>query len=302
MNNKILSIALIALTTCVVSCKPKFKKLSSNLDLMIVEKGNGKRTAKVNDIFTMNMVVKINDSTVFKSPGNAAKEKCKQPEFKGDPMEGILALHEGDSAIIRVFIDSANMNRMPGTKPGDTLSFEIRLLTLQTEKEYKDKLDKDMKEQVAKNDKTIQDYLKKNNITAQKTSSGLYYVINKPGSGPNAAAGQEVSINYTGRLVDGTTFDSNIDPKFQHVEPIKVVLGQQRVIPGWEEGLTFLNKGAKATLFVPSALAYGPQELPGNPNNPKGIPAFSVLVFDVEVLGMETAKPEAKQPQMEMPH
>jgi FKBP-type peptidyl-prolyl cis-trans isomerase len=86
-----------------------------------------------------------------------------------------------------------------------------------------------------------------------------------------------VTIDYTGHLLDGTVFDSNVDPKFQHPEPFTTVIGVGRVIAGWDKGITLLKKGSKATLYIPSGMGYGPR---GNGR----IPANSVLVFDVEVV------------------
>jgi FKBP-type peptidyl-prolyl cis-trans isomerase len=85
-------------------------------------------------------------------------------------------------------------------------------------------------------------------------------------------------MNYTGKLMDGTKFDSNQDSTFHHMEPFTFPIGVGQVIPGWDEGVMLLNKGAKATLFIPSGLAYG--EHPPTP----AIPANSILVFDVEVV------------------
>jgi len=103
-------------------------------------------------------------------------------------------------------------------------------------------------------------------------------VISKPGTGPNAAAGQKVTVNYTGINMAGETFDSNVDPKFNHVEPFNFDLGNHSVIAGWDEGVALLNKGSKATLYIPSGLAYGPMA-----RGPQ-IPANSILIFDIELL------------------
>ncbi len=78
-------------------------------------------------------------------------------------------------------------------------------------------------------------------------------------------------------LLNGEKFDSNVDPQFQHVQPFEFMLGKGSVIKGWDEGIALLKKGGKATLFIPSTLAYG-----ANSPSPK-IPAHSVLVFEVEL-------------------
>ncbi len=97
-------------------------------------------------------------------------------------------------------------------------------------------------------------------------------------------------MKYTGKTLDGTPFDSNVDPKFGHVEPFKFVIGTGQVIPGWDEGVALLNKGAKGKLYIPSPLAYGPQ-------GPPAIGANAVLVFDVEVVNIAAAPAQnAQQP------
>jgi FKBP-type peptidyl-prolyl cis-trans isomerase FkpA len=162
-------------------------------------------------------------------------------------------------------------------------------LTLQSEKEFKEEMDKEAKAKDASNAKAVQEFITKNGLSAAtKTASGMYYIITSPGVGPNAKNGDNVSLKYTGTLLDGTVFDSNVDPKFQHTDPIPVTVGTGGVIPGWDEGITYLNAGAKAKFIIPASLAYGGQEMPPSPMNPKGIPAHSVLVFDVELLDIKS--------------
>lgn len=109
-----------------------------------------------------------------------------------------------------------------------------------------------------------------------------YLTLNKQGgvsSGAVAKAGDTVSVNYTGKLVDGTVFDSNVDPSFGHVEPFVFPLGIGQVIPGWDEGIVGMKVGEKKTLTVPPEKGYG--------ENAVGpIPANSTLVFEVEVLAI----------------
>lgn len=136
-------------------------------------------------------------------------------------------------------------------------------------------------EQRGTDDKTLQDYFAQHNLKPVKTNSGLYYVMTSEGSGEMPKQGQSVTVNYTGMLLDGTKFDSNVDPQFQHVEPFSFVLGQGQVIPGWDEGVALMKKGGKATLYIPSTLAYGPEG-----RAPK-IPANAILVFEVEVTGIK---------------
>lgn len=108
---------------------------------------------------------------------------------------------------------------------------------------------------------------------AKMTNSGLMYVINEAGSAEKPTPGTNVTVHYTGYLTNGTKFDSSKD----RGTPFQFVLGQRRVIAGWDEGIPLLGKGGKGTLIIPYFLGYG--EGGSGP-----IPAFATLIFDVELL------------------
>ena len=104
------------------------------------------------------------------------------------------------------------------------------------------------------------------------TESGLQYLVEKEGTGATPTATSEVTVHYTGRLLDGTVFDSSVS----RGEPATFPLN--RVIPGWTEGLQLMKEGGKTTFFIPSDLAYGPNGIPN------AIPPHSTLIFDVELI------------------
>jgi FKBP-type peptidyl-prolyl cis-trans isomerase len=110
------------------------------------------------------------------------------------------------------------------------------------------------------------------------TSSGLQYEVLTTGSGAKPKASDTVKVNYEGRLLDGTVFDSSI----ARGQPATFPLGG--VIKGWTEGLQLMPVGSKFRFYVPSELAYGEQS-PGGAIEPN-----SVLIFDVELLSIETGK------------
>ena len=138
-------------------------------------------------------------------------------------------------------------------------------------------------DQAAKDEQILKDYFAKNHIKATRTASGLYYTISKKGTGDNAKPGQQLGMNYLGKFLDGTKFDGNVDENYSPVPGRRVLtftLGTGGVISGWDEGMQLLNKGARATLYLPSALGYGSG---GNGR----IPPNSVLMFNVEVLTID---------------
>lgn len=104
------------------------------------------------------------------------------------------------------------------------------------------------------------------------TASGLQYVVEKEGSGKSPKATDNVTVHYTGRLLNGKVFDSSVS----RGEPATFPLN--RVIPGWTEGLQLMKEGGKTTFFIPSELAYGAH---GAGND---IPPHSTLIFEVELI------------------
>jgi FKBP-type peptidyl-prolyl cis-trans isomerase len=115
------------------------------------------------------------------------------------------------------------------------------------------------------------------NSPAVTTATGLTYIITEHGTGAQLKAGDNVSINYTGLLTNGTKFDSSLD----RGEPFSFPLGAGRVIKGWDEGVAKLRVGDKATLIIPSSLGYGSRGAGGV------IPPDATLIFIVEVMGVK---------------
>jgi FKBP-type peptidyl-prolyl cis-trans isomerase len=169
-------------------------------------------------------------------------------------------------------------------------------------KKQMEEIEKDLagkKAQFDIDNKIIEDYLAKNNIKAVKTKWGTYVAVSVEGAGDKLNNNYIASVNYTGRTLDsGRVFDSNIDPKFAHVQPYDVNIGELGgVILGWTDALMQLKKGSKATIYVPSSLAYGPQ------GNGVQIKPNENLIFDMEIIDATTeeayaAKQKAMQEEM----
>jgi len=115
----------------------------------------------------------------------------------------------------------------------------------------------------------------KKNPEVKETASGLQYMVLQEGNGEHPTATSKVTVHYTGKLLDGTVFDSSVD----RGEPI--TFGLNQVIRGWTEGLQLMTPGSKYRLFIPYNLAYGENGAGGM------IPGGATLIFDVELISFE---------------
>lgn len=247
--------------------------------------------AKVGDIVKISLIYKNSkDSVLFDSRKNNPTRTdfiqfpLAKSIFKGSFEDALTLMAVGDSASFKVSADSVYFKTFrakdlpPYVEKGSMLTFEAKLESIITKDEEP---------------KLLASYVQENNITATPTATGLYYIEKSKGNGDKPTAGVKVKVNYTGRLLDGTVFDTSdetiakqvgiFDERRMPYEPIEFVLGQHQVIQGWDEGIAMMNVGAKAQFVIPSALAYG--ESGAGP-----IPPFAPLVFDVELVSFTPAE------------
>ena len=258
------------------------KLTEHGLGYKFTKNGTG-RTANIGDFAMMQMTMIAGDSLIFDSRTNGSGQPLpltiNKPAFNGDMAEGFVMMSQGDSAVFFIPVDSImklNPNLPPFMKAGHRVEYRVVMKKLMTAEEKKADDMKMKAEAAGKDDKTLQEYFVKNKIKATKTASGLYYSMKTEGKGTTPKTGQKIIVNYTGMLMDGTKFDSNVDSAFQHVQPFTLNIGVGQVIPGWDEGLMLFKKGGKGTLYIPSSLAYGSQ-------GQGRIAPNSILIFDIEL-------------------
>jgi FKBP-type peptidyl-prolyl cis-trans isomerase FkpA len=121
----------------------------------------------------------------------------------------------------------------------------------------------------AQNEEEISAYIEKNNLTAQRSDSGLYYIINNTGTGVRPTATSTVKVAYKGYFTDGSVFDES------SAEGISFGLNQ--VIKGWTEGIPYFKEGGNGILLVPAHLGYGSK-------GRGSIPGGAVLIFDIKLI------------------
>lgn len=297
LSINILVLAIVVLTACNQQNEGGYESTDSGLQYKYITQGEGDK-AENGKILTINMSYKTEDDSVLFNTSEQGGPVPIQIDSSATGLiyEGFAMLKEGDSVEFRVpahdvfvntfrnqvppFIDSASMLTF-NVGVDDVMSEEeFQTFRMEQMKKQRDEMLAHQTEQMKTDSAKIAEYLKENSIDAKTTESGIRYVITKKGKGIQPSPGDSVVVQYTGKFLDGTKFDSSYDRS----QPFTFPIGQGMVIPGWDEGIALLNEGSKATLYIPSPLAYGPQGAGGviEPN--------SVLVFDVELVDVKETK------------
>ena len=284
-NLKIIIACLLFASFAQAQKAVKYSKSKTSGLSYVMHKSNKGPKLKLDDVVTLNLkYITSKDSIVFDSwkMGKPIQLKIAKSSFKGDLMDGLTLLTVGDSASFLINADSLFTKTFGAPRPAfidssSFLSFTVKVISTTTDAALKAEELKAEKENAMKENEMIAKYIAEKQITPSKSSSGLMYIISEPGTGEQAQAGKTVKVHYTGRLLDGTKFDSSLDRS----DPIEFKLGQGMVIKGWDEGIALLKVGGKALLIIPSNLAYGSRGAGGV------IPPFSPLTFEVELVSVQ---------------
>ncbi len=310
---------LLATATIFTACQnASFKKGDDGMEYKIINDGKGD-TLKVGQFMELHITSLISGGGKKDSVLNSSRDQGGPQIIPFDSINIPPAyfkifkmLRKGDSIAVRTSTDTIIKKQQPGQqlppfiKKGMFIYTNIKLINIyktSAEADSAKKINAIAAEAAAKakaealvktDDKTISDYLAKNNIKAIKTEKGVYVQTLQAGTGPVLDSNVFVKIKYTGKTLDGKIFDTNVDSSKGHMEPLKVNLTNDMslgngVIPGMTDALKTMQKGTKAKMFIPSGLAYGPRgagaEIPANAN----------LIFEVEVIDVmskELAKAE----------
>ncbi|MFN6038772.1 MAG: FKBP-type peptidyl-prolyl cis-trans isomerase [Bacteroidota bacterium] len=289
--------SICMLSSCSSSEFEGYEKNSNGLYFKFYKKAENLPKPKVNDevqmIFTLK--IKSNDSLLTDSRKLRVKDgivtmQMRTSTFKGSLEEAIMMMSTGDSASFIIsadsfFLKTQTMKQLPPfLKPGEKLIAQIKLVNLtdakiveENRKKQMEEMKKKMLELEMKSKTDLEKYLTDNKITVKPTASGMYYIETKKGSGPKVLLSDTVSVYYKGMFLDGTVFNDNTkDPK-----PIEFPV--QGLIPAWQEAIPMMNVGTKVKLICPPQVAYGA-------NGNQGIPPYSNLIFEIEVMGKKSAE------------
>lgn len=253
---------------------------TSGVKIKYFERGTD--SLELDKILVINAVYKMQDgdTLIASTPGFplAMFYDNTTAEQSGLIKEVVDMLNVGDSVYFELPVvdlwEVSFRSPLPDTVgEKETVKVNFKILHQMNQMEYQafmSEMESKMYEQeYMQEELVLEDFITTNQIEAEKTASGLYYVLQNQGTGDFAQVSDNVQVKYTGTLLNGQQFDAGT---------FSFNLGQGEVIPGWDEGIALLKKGGKATLYIPSKLAYR------NRSAGAVIAPFSTLKFEVELL------------------
>ena len=295
---------MVAGTAMMIACnsenKGEYQEISEGLSYMVEQSNPNGQQVQEGDVLVGEMTVKFEDSVIYDTKGNVKRLVTANPGWEGKVGEGLLKMHVGEIATFALDADVLasylNNDQMPTNyKPGSGQKFyyQINLQDIVTRDEILQEQNnwvENMRQMEQEEPEDLQNYITENKITAKPTADGIYIVVKKQGKGPKVTIGKEVTVNYTGRLLDGTIFDSSVESDARSgeiynanrkYEPMTYTVGKDKLIEGWEQGVMGMPEGTVLQLVIPSALAYGPRQA-----SPIILP-YSPLVFDIEIVSVK---------------
>ncbi|MBO7101345.1 MAG: FKBP-type peptidyl-prolyl cis-trans isomerase [Bacteroidales bacterium] len=285
-----LATLLVAGTAMLAACgsgdMKGYKQTENGLYYRFEQQDKNAQQVEEGDVLVGEMTIRLDTTVLRTNVGRTERLMPAIPMYDGVLHEGIMMMHVGDKATFAIEADSMAKFMQPNQMPpmyekgkGMKFYYEINLQDIVTKDEFaaeQANYEAEMEKARDAEPELIANYVKENNIKVQPNADGLYVIVKKQGKGTKVAVGRQVAIHYTGRLIDGTVFDSSVGN-----EPLSYVVGQMGLIHGWEEGVMGQPEGSQLQLIIPSALGYGSQ------GAGQMIPPYSTLVFDLDIVSVK---------------
>lgn len=299
MKKFLTKIALLAMAIVLVgsfaSCKHKgFKKSNLGFYYKFYVENEDSTQVQREDLIFITHTLRTEDSTLMDN--YPMQLLVRESLYEGDLYDALLTMHKGDSATFIMNLDTFmhynfGMEEFEPDLKNRDIYLDIKIMDIMPAAEFKARQQEQQAQYEAEmerlrlaEDSILTAYLTANKIKATPTESGLIYVKKQAGKGAKAEMGKLVTVDYTGKFLDGTVFDSSIG---NERGPIQIVLGAKQVIPGWEEGIAMMSEGEKGILILPSKIAYAERGA-GNV-----IPPYTPIMFEVELIKVEDAPASA---------
>src|SRR6185437_9288247 len=313
MKKRLMFFALAAIGFA--GCIGGFKKGDAGMLYKIIVDKDGP-SIKPGDFVVLNITLKNDADSVLNSTyenGMPSMVNFPKPTKKGDLVSAVELLSEGDSAVFKINIDS--LTKGQARPPQLKGKYQVYLVKIEkviskgnlsdqvfqgrVKAYYDSYIDKVKKEAKASEPGKSKKYIADNNLKVTKTDSGLYYQVTKQGAGIKPGPGDTVVVNYTLKMASGKAVETSVKADaikyklpmnpMNPYKPIRFTIGQPGMIKGWDQGMQLLNKGSKATLVIPSSLAY-------EDHGYQQIQPYTPLIFDVELVDVIHPNPNAPKP------
>lgn len=295
--NQLLFISLFiatvfAVSSCSNSPYPGFKKTENGVYAKFYHKSKDGKKPVETDVITVKMDYRLKDTLIFTSKDmpEALVFPMIAPTFSGDVYAGLALMSVDDSATFvfpadSFFLKTAGMPQLPEyVTAGSPMYFDIKLLKVQTQAEVEAERIAQLAEMKAQEMTNLHEYLTANGITIAPTESGLYFIETKKGSGRLPKVGEMLQVHFIVSVLGGNQLFSSYNQN-----PIDVEYGKQFDTKGFDEAIGYLSKGAKATVIVPSSMAF---DSLGRSNM---IPPYTTLVYELELLNIRSVEEVQKE-------
>lgn len=273
-----------------------YQKSGDGLYYRFIRQTDG-RNPEIGHIVQVNLTYSFGDSVMFNSNSLKAPMNLivNPPDFRGDINHALLMMGIGDSAsfIIRAdsfFIHTMKYNRLPRNVTKETfVTLNIGLHKIWTQEEQRKEEEAWKASRKAAELAEIKHYITDNNLKIDTTPEGLYFRLNRKGSGAMPAYGDKIRLNFSVSLLNGTSIFSSWEKGL----PMEIEFGRKFDTEGINLALQRMNKGSVARLIIPSKLAFGEKGREGF------IPPYAPLVYDVEVVEILTLEDIRRQKERE---
>ena len=262
-----------------------FKKTESGIYYKFHDRSGDTNKPQLNELMTLSMRYGTEDSNIFDSKLNPRPMILPQspPQYKGDIYEALSMMSKGDSATFILAADSfflvtAGSRFVPDfIDSNGVLFFDVKMIELQTQEEYQRAEQLKNEERAKEESDKLQEYIQANNLQVMPAASGLYFTETTPGNGKKPREGDWVKVNFALSLLDKVPIYSSFEG-----EPASFEFGKQFENPGVTEALSMMSEGSRASLIVPSSLAFGAA------GRGDIVPPYSTLLYDIQMLKIQT--------------
>ena len=273
----VLAILFFLIVNCTIGFGQSQDMIRTNSGIFYALRDTSKsNTPEIGDFVWMHLIKKNNDgieifnTQLFDAP-EGIEMQLKAPKFNGDIEEIFAYMKSGDTAFVKIPYHLSEEAEMDSTK---FFYYEIYLYKWTAQNIYLAEKENRRQAQLSKDNDSINIYLKNHGILKSKKDDSGLVIFGKFGKRKKIKSGDTVTINYIGKFLNDTVFESS----WETGQAITLVAGNNDVIDGWEIALKYLGKQGKVSILIPSYLAYGER---GSGND---ILPNSVLIFDLEIM------------------